>query len=78
MNGLKWHITSIIRRYISTSSLFLILSCITYVRPGAAGLLIGIECSRVRDIVWMNLTTFVISRIGVELAVVQGNYPSRL
>ena len=30
------------------------LNC--FVRPGAAGLLIGIECSRVRDSPWMYLT----------------------
>ena len=29
------------------------------VRPGAAGLLIGIECSRVRDSSWMYITSFV-------------------
>ena len=29
------------------------------VRPGAAGLLIGIECSRVRDSSWMYLTSLV-------------------
>ena len=45
------------------------------VRPGVAGLLIGIECSRVRDSSWMYLTSFVTTRIGVELATVQGNYP---
>ena len=28
------------------------------VRPGAAGLLIGMECSRVRDSSWMYLTSF--------------------
>jgi len=44
------------------------------VRPGAAGLLVGIECSRVRDSAWMYLTSFVTTRIGVELAAVQGNY----
>ena len=44
------------------------------VRPGAAGLLTDIECSRVRDSSWMYLTSFVTTRIGVELAVVQGNY----
>ena len=48
------------------------------VRPGAAGLLIGLECSRVRDITWMYLTSLVTTRIGVELAVVQGNYPTVL
>jgi hypothetical protein len=31
----------------------------TPVRPGAAGLLIGIECSRVRDSSWMYLTSLV-------------------
>ena len=45
------------------------------VRPGAAGLLIGIECSRVRDSSWMYLTSFVTTRIGVVLAAVQENYP---
>jgi hypothetical protein len=40
------------------------------VRPGAAGLLIGIECSRVRDSSWMYLTFLVTTRIGVELAAV--------
>jgi hypothetical protein len=45
------------------------------VRPGAAGLLIGIECSRVRDSAWMYLTSFVTTRIGVELAAVQGKLP---
>ena len=41
------------------------------VRPGATGLLIDIECSRVRDSSWMYLTSFVTTRIGVELAAVQ-------
>ena len=45
------------------------------VRPGAAGLLIGIECSRVRDRSWMYLTSFVTTRIGVELAAVQRKLP---
>ena len=40
-------------------------------RPGAAGLLIGIECSRVRDNSWMYLISLVTTRIGVELAQVQ-------
>jgi hypothetical protein len=43
----------------------------TSVRPGAAGLHIGIECSRVRDSSWMYLTSLVTTRIGVELAAVQ-------
>ena len=41
------------------------------VRPGAAGLFIGIECSRVWDSSWMYLTSLVTTRIGVELAAVQ-------
>ena len=48
------------------------------VRPEVAGLLIGIECSRVRDRSWMCLTSLVTVRIGVELAVVQENYLIRL
>ena len=48
------------------------------VRPGAAGLLIGIECSRVRDSTWIYPISFVTTRIGVELTVVQRNYPTRL
>ena len=46
-----------------------------FVRSGAAGLLIGIECSRVRDRSCMYLISFVTIRIDVELAAVQGNYP---
>ena len=45
------------------------------VRLGAAGLLIGIECSRVRDSPWMYLTSFVTIRIGIELAAVQRKLP---
>ena len=45
------------------------------VKPGAAGLLIGIECSRVRDSSWMYLTSLVTTRISVELAVVQRKLP---
>jgi len=48
------------------------------IRPGAAGLLIGIECSRVRDSAWMYLTSLVATWIGVELAAVQRNYPTVL
>src|SRR6185295_14286113 len=47
------------------------------VRPGAAGLLIGIECSRVRDSSWMCLTSLVTTQIGVELAAVQRKLPDR-
>ena len=45
------------------------------VRPGTAGLLIGIECSRVRDRSWMYLTSFVTTQIGVEQAAVQRKIP---
>ena len=45
------------------------------VRPGAAGLIIDIEYSRVRNSSWMYLTSFVITRIGVGLIAVQQNYP---
>ena len=48
------------------------------VRPRAAGLLIGIECSRVRDSACMYITSDVTTRIGVELAAVHGNYPIEL
>ena len=46
------------------------------VRPGTAGLLIDIECSRVRDNSWMYLTSFVTIRIGIELAAVQRKLPN--
>ena len=45
------------------------------VRPGAAGLLIGIECSRVRDRSWMYLISLITTRIDVELAAVQRKLP---
>ena len=45
------------------------------VRPGTVGLLIDIECSRVRDSSWMYLTSFVTTRIGIELAAVQKKLP---
>ena len=45
------------------------------VRPGIAGLLTGIECSRVRDNSWMYLTSFVTTLIGVVLAAVQRKLP---
>ena len=43
--------------------------------PGTAGLLIDIECSRVRDSSWIYLTSFVTTRIGVGLAAVQRKLP---
>ena len=45
------------------------------VRPGAAELLIGIECFRVRDSSWMYLISLITTRIGVELAAVQNKLP---
>ena len=45
------------------------------VRPGVAGLLVGIEYSRVRDSSCMYLTSFVTTRIGVELVAVQRKLP---
>ena len=45
------------------------------VRPRAAGLLIGIECSSVRDSLWMYLISLVTTRIGIELAAVQRKLP---
>ena len=47
------------------------------VRPGAAGLLTGVEYSRVRDSSWMYLTSLVNYRIGIELATVQRKLPDR-
>ena len=44
-------------------------------RSGAAGLLIGIEYSRVRDSSWVYLFSLVTTRIGVELAAVQRKLP---
>ena len=47
------------------------------VRHGTAGLLIDIECCRVRDSSWMYLTSLVTTRIGIELAAVQRKLPDR-
>ena len=46
------------------------------VRPGAAGLLVGIKYSRVRDSSWMYLTSFVTTRIVIELVAVQRKLPN--
>ena len=46
------------------------------VRVGATGLLIGIECSRVRDCSWMYLTSLITTRIGVELTAVRRKLPN--
>ena len=48
------------------------------VRSRAAGLLIGVEYSRVRDSAWIHLTSSVTTQIAVELVDVQGNYPTML
>ena len=53
------------------------MSLAVSVRSGVAGLLIGIECSRVWDSSWMYLTPFVTTRIGVELAAAQRKLPDR-
>ena len=45
------------------------------VKPEVAGLFIGIEYSRVRDRPWMYLTSFVTTRIGIELAALQRKLP---
>ena len=37
-----------------------------------------IECSRVMNSLWLYLTSLVTTRIGAELATVQGNYPTVL
>ena len=44
------------------------------VRSGVAGLLTGMEYSRVGNSTWIHLTSTVITRTAVELAGVQGNY----
>jgi len=44
------------------------------VRPGAAGLLTGIEYFRVGRTAWVRLTSTVTTRTAVELAHVHGNY----
>ena len=46
------------------------------VRPRAARLLIGIECSRVKDNLWIYLISLVTTRICVELAAVQRKLPN--
>ena len=45
------------------------------VRPRTAGLLTGIECSRVRGSSWMYLTSFVTTLIGIELDTVKRKLP---
>ena len=46
------------------------------VRPGAAGLLTGVEYSRVGNSTWIRSTSTITTRTAVELAGVQGNYPT--
>ena len=54
----------------------LLLLCWGCCQTGTAGLLIDIECFRVRDSLWMYLTSFVTTRIGVELAAAQWKLPN--
>ena len=42
------------------------------VRPGAAGLLTGVEYSRVKDSTWHVPYPLVITRLGIELVDIQG------
>ena len=46
------------------------------VRPGTTGLSSGTEYSRIGSSTWLCPTSFVSTRIGVELVDVQGNYPT--
>ena len=48
------------------------------VRPGVAGLLTGMEYSRVRDSTWNIPYLFITTRTIVGLVDVQGNYPTSL
>ena len=57
------------------SKLVFMIPVLHSVRPGAAGLLTGVEYSRVRDRLCMYLISFVTTRIGVELAAVQRKLP---
>ena len=59
----------------SDEQLLQMLQQVKGVRPGAARLLIDIECSRVRNSSWMYLTSLVTTRICVELAAVQRKLP---
>ena len=43
------------------------------VRPGAAGLLTGVECPRVGNSTWIRPASIVSTQIGVELVDVHGN-----
>ena len=49
--------------------------CSLSVRSGTAGLLINVEYSKIRNNSWMYLTSFVITRISIELAAVQRKLP---
>jgi hypothetical protein len=48
------------------------------VRPGAAGLLTGVEYSKVRDSAWMYLASLVTTRTTIGLVDLQGNYSTSL
>ena len=44
------------------------------VKPGAAGLLKFVECSRIRDSTWHVPYPLVTTRLGIGLVDIQGNY----
>jgi len=46
------------------------------VRPGAAGLLTGVECSRIRYSAWICLTAYVTTRTAVGVVGRKGIYPN--
>lgn len=48
------------------------------VRPGAAELLIGVECSRIRDSTWHVRYPLVTTRTKIELVDILGNYSTGL
>ena len=47
------------------------------VKPGATGLLTGVEYSRVKDSIWHVPYPLVITRLGVELVDIQGKLLDR-
>ena len=47
------------------------------VKPGATGLLTGVEYSRVKDSIWHVSYPLVITRLGVELVDIQGKLLDR-
>ena len=47
------------------------------VKPGATGLLTGVEYSRVKDSIWHVSYPLVITRLGIELVDIQGKLLDR-